>query len=119
MLGLIAEAQHLGIELRADPERGAVRYRPKGIMPQDLAQRIQADKERVLAALTVFDLARVYYYGVAVVIGGGIDQDNDHALILGEVVGGDQAHWQLFVDRASTAQLAEAAHLLKSLAEAA
>lgn len=68
------------------------------------------------------DLASRSDYGAACVIGGGWGPEDEHGereLILGEVIGGDDAHWRAFADRVTAHQLAEAAMLLQALAKAA
>jgi hypothetical protein len=76
-----------------------------------LALRLLERKAAIIAALAVFDLAHAYDWQVAIIVGGGWREtdDGDRELILGEVVGGNEAHWRAFADRATDAQLREAA----------
>jgi hypothetical protein len=71
--------------------------------------------------ITVLDLARSYDFGIAIIVGGGwrVTDDDERELMLGEVVGGDEAHWRAFAGRASDAQLQEAKSLLQSWVTAA
>jgi hypothetical protein len=70
----------------------------------------------------VLDLARSYSWVLCVIVGGGLtgkSGDEERTLILGEVVGGDEAHWRAFANRATDDQLREALDLMQSLAFAA
>jgi hypothetical protein len=62
-------------------------------------------------AIAMLDLAQASNWRISVIIGGGIDHHLGQ-LILGEVVGGDEAHWRAFAARALPHQLLEATHLL-------
>ncbi len=73
--------------------------------------------------ITLLNLAHSYGWGVAVIVGGRWGppdpETGERELIIGEVIGGDEAHWRAFADRATPAHLAEATHLLQQIAEAA
>jgi hypothetical protein len=90
-----------------------------------------ADEQRVIAALTVLDLASCDWE-IAVIVGGrwsdgGNWYDDDwrahngchrRTLLLGVVVGGSEDRWREWVDRATLARLDEAAVLLRASARA-
>jgi hypothetical protein len=84
---------------------------------QELAKET-SDRTDIKAVL---DLARYYTWGVCVIVGGGWTETDsgERELLLGEVVGGDEAHWRAFAERATHAQLQEATTHLQALATAA
>ncbi|HEY7092365.1 MAG TPA: hypothetical protein VH393_04260 [Ktedonobacterales bacterium] len=97
-----------------------------------LALALLADERRVIAALTVLDLAS-RNWETAVIVGGrwadgGKFYDDDwrarhgchrRKLLLGVVVGGSEERWREWVDRATLVRLEEAAALLRATERAA
>jgi hypothetical protein len=77
----------------------------------------ETDKTRQ-QIIALLNLARAYDWQIAIIVGGGIDHEHGHELILGEVIGGDESHWRSFADRATDAQLQEAAQILQAAASA-
>jgi len=76
------------------------------------------DRTSVIALL---DLARVRNWSTQLIVGGGWRESahGERKLILGEVVGGSEAKWRAFADRATDTQMAEATWLLLALSSAA
>jgi hypothetical protein len=116
MTTLLAQAQSAGLTLTIEANDQLLVEGPADA--ETLALDLLSRKAEVIAALTVLDLARGYDWGVAVIVGGAwrIDADGERELLLGEVVGGDESHWRAFADRASEAQLHEAAQILMATA---
>jgi len=112
VMSLLAEAQAAGLSLSTPPDGRLVIDGPAEA--EELALDLLAHKQQVIAQLSVLNLARSYDWRIAVIVGGRIDRELEQ-LILGEVVGGDEAHWRAFADRATQDQLHEAAQLMAAL----
>jgi hypothetical protein len=103
MITLLAQAQSAGLALRIAEDGRLLITGP--VEAEPVARQLLAQKEYVVTALTVLGLAHSYRWGVHVIVGGG---RRGRSLILGEVVGGNESRWRMFVERASVAQLREA-----------
>jgi hypothetical protein len=112
VMTLLAEAELAGLTLSTPPDGRLVIDGPADA--EELALDLLAHKQQVIAQLSVLDLARSSGWGVAVIVGGAwrIDEDGERELLLGEVIGGDESHWRAFADRATDAQLHEAALIM-------
>jgi hypothetical protein len=117
VMSLLAEAQAAGLTLSTPPDGRLVIDGPADA--EELALDLLAHKQQVIAQLSVLDLARSSDWQIAVIVGGAwrIDTDGERELLLGEVVGGDESHWRAFADRASEAQLHEAALIMSASLE--
>lgn len=115
---LLSRAESAGLSLALDGEDLVIEG-PQSVEAEAVAIALLAEEQRVILALRVLALAAARRYQVAVIVGGGIDQENDHALILGEVIHFGEASWREWADSATKAQLDEAASILRALESAA
>jgi len=107
MMALLAQAGAAGLEVAVDAAGRLVIEGP--LEAESLALQLLVQKEEVVTALAVLDLARSHNWEGAVIVGGG---RRGSSLTLGEVVGGNESRWRAFVERASLAQLEEARALM-------
>jgi hypothetical protein len=116
MTTLLAQAHTAGLTLTIEANDQLLVEGPADA--EELALDLLSHKQQVIAALAVLDLARGYDWQIAVIVGGAwrIDADGERELLLGEVVGGDEAPWRAFADRAGETQLHEAAAIMMAAA---
>jgi hypothetical protein len=126
---LLASAEASGLSLAIEGERLVIEGPTDA---EKLALALLADKRRILAALRLLDLAS-REWETAVIVGGRWSDDgrwydedwcartgcHRRKLLLGVVVGGSEARWRVWVDRATLARLEEAAILLRATERAA
>jgi hypothetical protein len=106
-MSLLAQAKAAGLVLTIAEGDQLVITGP--VEAESVVRQLLAQKEYVMTALAVLELARSYQWGVEVIVGGG---RRGSTLMLGEVVGGDESRWRAFVERASMPQLQEARDLM-------
>jgi hypothetical protein len=112
---LLTKAEAAGLSLTVEDDELVIEG-PQDA--QEVAFALLAEKGRVVLALRVLALAAALRYQVAVIVGGGIDHENDHALILGEVIHFGEASWREWANSATEAQLCEAVEILHASAKA-
>jgi hypothetical protein len=99
---LLTQAELAGLSLALDGDELVIKGPSEA---EAVVLALLAEEGMVTLALRVLAEAAAREYQVAIIVGGGIDQENDNALILGDVIHFGEASWRAFVDVATEASL--------------